>query len=107
MIERRIYNLFILQFMNIAAEESDEVLKRKVRDCNLALAEVRADLSRLRKVMTGAPNQTEDQSVAARVAGLASREALLDRKIDDMQREQRRRAGSRGFAIATCRADWC
>jgi predicted nucleic acid-binding Zn-ribbon protein len=92
--------------MNIAAEESDEILKRNVRGCNLALAEVRADLSRLRKVMAGAPNQPEDQALAARVAELANRVVLLDRKIDHMQREQRRRAGSKGFAIATCRADW-
>src|SRR5260370_5642759 len=88
-IERHFYNLFILQFMNIATEESDEVLKRKVRDCNQALAEVRADLSRLRKVTAGAPNQTEDQALAARVTELESRETLLDRKIDDMQRQHR------------------
>src|SRR5260370_35866246 len=103
-IERHFYNLFILQFMNIATEESDDALKRKIRDCNLALAEGRADLSRLRRVMAGAPNRMEDQALAARVTQLASRQALLDRKIDDMQREQRRRAGLKGIAIATGRA---
>jgi predicted nucleic acid-binding Zn-ribbon protein len=93
--------------MNITTEKSDEALKGKVRDCNLALAEVRADLSRLRKVMAGSPNEAEGQAFAARVTELASRETFLDRKIDDMQREQRRRAGLKGIAIATCRAEWC
>jgi hypothetical protein len=92
--------------MNIQMESRDQALSREVRECSAALVRKRVALSRLEQQSTVTFSAAELEAHSLKVTELLSRGRHLDRQLNDLQREQRLRARSRGIALATCRVEW-
>lgn len=87
-------------------DDSDEILIREIQNCSRRLFRKGAALHRLLAESEAATDAITKETLLQSFSDLERQAIVLDQTIDNLQREQRKRAGMRGIAIATCRAAW-
>jgi hypothetical protein len=92
--------------MNIQTVPRDQILKGEIQGCAALLAGKRAELARLRQRLASLLDAEERERLLAAKDALVGRGNILSHRLDELQKEQRLRARSRGVAMGTTRLDW-